>query len=89
MVPPEPVLLLPNHEIRVSEYQTQRPSSLCNSRRFSCDCGSSTGAAQDVTEQYSLGNVLGAGGFGITRRCFERATGEAYACKSISKRKLR
>jgi len=43
---------------------------------------------QDIAEVYALGKVLGKGQFGTTRLCEERSTGEKYACKSISKRKL-
>ncbi len=43
---------------------------------------------QEVTEVFRMGKVLGKGQFGTTRMCEERATGELYACKSISKRKL-
>ena len=46
------------------------------------------GFAQDITKYYSLGKVLGRGAFGTTRVCEEHATGEKFACKSISKRKL-
>lgn len=46
------------------------------------------GRLQDVTALFSLGKVLGRGQFGTTREATERATGEKYACKSISKRKL-
>lgn len=50
-------------------------------------------AAADNTEEllwrYQLGEELGRGEFGVTRRCVDAATGEKLACKSISKRKLR
>lgn len=43
---------------------------------------------QEVTELYTLGKVLGRGQFGTTRLATEKATGQTFACKSISKRKL-
>ncbi|KAK9805672.1 hypothetical protein WJX72_011131 [[Myrmecia] bisecta] len=43
---------------------------------------------EDVTTLYSLGKVLGRGQFGTTRLAEAKPTGEKYACKSISKRKL-
>ncbi|MQM05997.1 hypothetical protein Taro_038817 [Colocasia esculenta] len=46
-----------------------------------------TGA--DIGASYELGKELGRGEFGVTYLCTDRATGEAFACKSISKRKLR
>ncbi|KAK1326197.1 Calcium-dependent protein kinase isoform 2 [Acorus calamus] len=42
----------------------------------------------DVRLQYTLGKELGRGQFGVTYLCTESATGNRYACKSISKRKL-
>lgn len=43
----------------------------------------------DIELQYELGRELGRGEFGITYLCTNRATGETFACKSISKNKLR
>ncbi|XP_073291975.1 calcium-dependent protein kinase 8-like [Primulina huaijiensis] len=43
----------------------------------------------DISERYELGRELGRGEFGITYLCTELETGEKYACKSISKKKLR
>ncbi|GLT29398.1 hypothetical protein SLA2020_042700 [Shorea laevis] len=42
----------------------------------------------DITQFYNLGKELGRGQFGITYLCAENSTGNAYACKSILKRKL-
>jgi calcium-dependent protein kinase len=44
-----------------------------------------------ITDKYVLGGELGRGEFGITYLCtdMENGCGEKYACKSISKRKLR
>lgn len=43
---------------------------------------------EDVRKYYKLGKELGRGQFGVTHLCIEIASGEKYACKSISKRKL-
>lgn len=43
----------------------------------------------EISRQYSLGQELGRGEFGITYLCTDKATGEVLACKSISKHKLR
>ncbi|KAE8098803.1 hypothetical protein FH972_016840 [Carpinus fangiana] len=44
---------------------------------------------REIELQYELGRELGRGEFGITYLCTDRATGETFACKSISKKKLR
>jgi calcium-dependent protein kinase len=44
---------------------------------------------RDIAERYELGAELGRGEFGVTYLCTDRALGEALACKSISKKKLR
>lgn len=43
---------------------------------------------EDVKKDYSFGQELGKGQFGITYLCSEISTGHLYACKSILKRKL-
>ncbi|KAL8151208.1 hypothetical protein V2J09_021016 [Rumex salicifolius] len=43
---------------------------------------------EDIKELYTIGKELGRGQFGITYLCTENSTGQAYACKSILKRKL-
>lgn len=43
----------------------------------------------DIAARYDLGRELGRGEFGTTFLCTDRATRERFACKSISKRKLR
>ncbi|CAA6653633.1 unnamed protein product [Spirodela intermedia] len=45
--------------------------------------------AKDITSHYVLGAELGRGEFGITYLCTDKSTGEVFACKSISKKKLR
>ncbi len=42
-----------------------------------------------IADKYTLGAELGRGEFGITYSCVDKDTQEVYACKSISKRKLR
>ncbi|CAK9183397.1 unnamed protein product [Ilex paraguariensis] len=42
-----------------------------------------------IGDKYILGRELGRGEFGITYLCTDRETREAFACKSISKKKLR
>lgn len=46
-------------------------------------------SAEELLRRYQLGEELGRGEFGVTRRCTDTSTGEVLACKSISKRKLR
>lgn len=43
----------------------------------------------DISLLYDLGREVGRGEFGITYLCTDIKTGEKYACKSISKKKLR
>ncbi|XVE81146.1 hypothetical protein DITRI_Ditri15bG0039200 [Diplodiscus trichospermus] len=43
----------------------------------------------NIFERYKFGKELGRGEFGITHECFDLETGEAFACKKISKAKLR
>ncbi|KAG8057386.1 hypothetical protein GUJ93_ZPchr0002g25790 [Zizania palustris] len=45
--------------------------------------------AAGFTERYRLGEELGRGEFGVTRRCTDAATGEALACKTIRRKRLR
>ncbi|XP_038726178.1 calcium-dependent protein kinase 8-like [Tripterygium wilfordii] len=44
---------------------------------------------RDISAQYDLGREVGRGEFGVTYLCTDVNTGEKYACKSISKKKLR
>lgn len=44
---------------------------------------------REIGLQYELGRELGRGEFGITHLCTDKVTGEKFACKSISKKKLR
>nr|AAD17800.1 Ca2+-dependent protein kinase [Mesembryanthemum crystallinum] len=43
---------------------------------------------EDVKVYYTLGRELGRGQFGVTYLCTDKKTGQQYACKSISKKKL-
>nr|ABF81834.2 calcium-dependent protein kinase 1 [Rubia cordifolia] len=43
----------------------------------------------EIEQAYDLGRELGRGEFGVTYLATEKSTGELYACKSISKKKLR
>ncbi|KAM7272138.1 hypothetical protein ACFE04_031352 [Oxalis oulophora] len=43
----------------------------------------------NIDDKYLLDRELGRGEFGVTYLCIERDTKELFACKSISKRKLR
>lgn len=43
----------------------------------------------NIRERYHLGKELGRGEFGVTYKCFDKETGVTYACKTISKAKLR
>ncbi|KAJ0092003.1 hypothetical protein Patl1_26307 [Pistacia atlantica] len=43
----------------------------------------------NIYEKYKLGKELGRGEFGITFQCVELGTGETYACKRITKEKLK
>ncbi|KAK8549288.1 hypothetical protein V6N13_008964 [Hibiscus sabdariffa] len=44
---------------------------------------------ENILEKYEIGKELGRGEFGVTYQCFSLETREAYACKKISKAKLK
>ncbi|GMI70959.1 calcium-dependent protein kinase 32 [Hibiscus trionum] len=44
---------------------------------------------REIETRYEVGRELGRGEFGVTYRCRDKETGEPFACKSISKKKLR
>ncbi|KAF6162021.1 hypothetical protein GIB67_002610 [Kingdonia uniflora] len=46
-------------------------------------------AEKDICISYELGQELGRGEFGITYLCTNKSIGKIFACKSISKKKLR
>lgn len=43
----------------------------------------------DIHRRYKLGKELGRGEFGVTYECVKEGSGERFACKKISKSKLR
>ncbi|XWS43149.1 hypothetical protein CRYUN_Cryun16bG0077900 [Craigia yunnanensis] len=43
---------------------------------------------REIEQRYELGRELGRGEFGITYLCTDKVTGDTFACKSISKKKL-
>ncbi|CAK9157185.1 unnamed protein product [Ilex paraguariensis] len=43
----------------------------------------------EIEQRYELGHELGRGEFGVTYLCTDKSSGEVFACKSISKKKLR
>lgn len=44
---------------------------------------------REIELRYELGRELGRGEFGITHLCTDKSNGDVFACKSISKKKLR
>ncbi|GMI90090.1 calcium-dependent protein kinase 24 [Hibiscus trionum] len=46
-------------------------------------------SGSNIFEKYKIGEELGRGEFGVTSKCFDLKTGEPYACKKISKARLR
>lgn len=44
---------------------------------------------RNISTHYDLGRELGRGEFGVTYLCTDVSSGEKFACKSISKKKLR
>ncbi|CAK9165090.1 unnamed protein product [Ilex paraguariensis] len=44
---------------------------------------------REIEQRYELGRELGRGEFGVTYLCTDKSSGEVFACKSISKKKLR
>lgn len=73
------------------EKKNKKPNPFAND--FSCGgnklCVLKNPTGRDVSLQYELGRELGRGEFGITYLCTDLSTGENFACKSISKKKLR
>ncbi|CAO2831717.1 unnamed protein product [Amaranthus hypochondriacus] len=43
----------------------------------------------DIEENYELGKELGRGEFGVTYLCTDKSNGDVFACKKISKKKLK
>ncbi|KAE8691993.1 Calcium-dependent protein kinase 24 [Hibiscus syriacus] len=46
-------------------------------------------SGSNIFAKYKIGEELGRGEFGVTSKCFDLKTGEAFACKKISKARLR
>ncbi|KAE8732131.1 Detected protein of unknown function [Hibiscus syriacus] len=46
-------------------------------------------SGSNIFERYKIGEEFGRGEFGVTSKCFDLKTGEAFACKKISKARLR
>ncbi|XP_078429998.1 calcium-dependent protein kinase 20-like isoform X2 [Wolffia australiana] len=46
-------------------------------------------SGKDLNRRYELGRELGRGEFGVTYLCTDLGSGDLFACKSISKKKLR
>ncbi|KQJ91801.1 calcium-dependent protein kinase 29 [Brachypodium distachyon] len=64
------------------------PITVLNSKSLAPPEAASS-AAEELLRRYVLGEELGRGEFGVTRRCTDSTTSQTLACKSISKRKLR
>ncbi|XP_004507321.1 calcium-dependent protein kinase 24 [Cicer arietinum] len=73
----------PHHEVSTP---TARRSSVSTTRPLNVVTNPSPG---NIFDKYELGKELGRGEFGVTHRCVEIKTGEAFACKKIAKTKLR
>ena len=58
--------------------------------RAECSCESPLACryCNSIGDTYTLGKVLGKGQFGTTRIAVHKETGEKYACKTVSKRKI-
>lgn len=79
----------------------KRKKKAAKPNRFSVDYAAPNGPAapklrvlkeptgRDIGTRYELGRELGRGEFGVTYLCIDRGTGEEFACKSISKKKLK
>ncbi|KAL6957654.1 Calcium-dependent protein kinase 14 [Sarracenia purpurea var. burkii] len=53
------------------------------------ELGRVLGRGWKIEQRYELGRVLGGGEFGVTYLCTDKTSREVFACKSISKKKLR
>ncbi|KAJ8445738.1 hypothetical protein Cgig2_026065 [Carnegiea gigantea] len=69
----------------IEEGSSRKSKSHCRVVTVLQDCNSD----DDIHQNYTFGKELGRGEFGVTYHCTEIATGENYACKTISKSKLR
>ena len=85
-----------------SSSENKKAAKKKNPNRFSIDYGAAAASGggnkhtvlkdptgRDISLRYDLGRELGRGEFGITYLAIDVESGEKYACKSISKKKLR
>ncbi|KNA06820.1 hypothetical protein SOVF_177530 [Spinacia oleracea] len=70
------------------EYTTTAGRKSTNNSRL-INVLSNPTVGDNIKQKYTFGKELGRGEFGVTYQCTEVATGENYACKTISKSKLR
>ncbi|XP_048492040.1 serine/threonine-protein kinase PEPKR2 isoform X2 [Beta vulgaris subsp. vulgaris] len=55
-------------------------------RKIGCiDAATRTGRKKKIEQDYYLGAVIGKGKFGSVRMCWSKASGEVFACKTLSK----
>ncbi|WCJ33481.1 calcium-dependent protein kinase 32 [Euphorbia peplus] len=82
------------------EFEHKKGNKKTKPNPFAIDYGHNNGISHKLTvlkdptgreiqQRYELGRELGRGEFGITYLCTDRETRETFACKSISKKKLR
>ena len=77
-----------NHDHDDDHHQQQNGGGGGHSKRMTV-LSSDAKSEGAVEERYVLDRELGRGEFGVTYLCMDRDTRELFACKSISKRKLR
>lgn len=79
-----------NNNLNYHDYSAKVGDSDILQKPLKCELTASEvrnvfGFPRNVRDKYSLGDVLGAGSFGVVRMCTERSTGKKYAVKSIPK----
>ncbi|KAK7262571.1 hypothetical protein RJT34_30145 [Clitoria ternatea] len=83
----------PNKGSTLKSNQNHEPATPTAARRSSVTARASNVVANpspgSIFDKYELGKELGRGEFGVTYRCVEVKSGEAFACKKIAKNKLR
>ena len=67
----------------------EQPDSATKSLTFLVGSVVKDPSGTNIFEKYKFGKELGRGEFGITHQCIEIETGKVYACKTISKAKLK
>uniref|UniRef100_A0A7I4DEV0 non-specific serine/threonine protein kinase n=1 Tax=Physcomitrium patens TaxID=3218 RepID=A0A7I4DEV0_PHYPA len=79
----------PSSGAQAGERSTSAPAALPRPKPASRSVSGVLGKPlSDIRQSYILGRELGRGQFGVTYLCTDKMTNEAYACKSIAKRKL-